>query len=77
MKANPKKSKEERELTERAILEQVRGLPRGFHQCPNCGIGMYGGIFYRCCDNKECFLYDRFKMQKCYICEVVRRECTC
>jgi hypothetical protein len=48
-----------------------------FVTCPVCKSGKYGGIFYRCCDNVKCALYDSFAMGACGICRAIRRECSC
>jgi hypothetical protein len=46
-------------------------------KCPVCKTGKYGGLFYQCCDNGSCALYDSIWMGRCYICGEVRRECCC
>lgn len=45
--------------------------------CPACHKGTYTGLFYVCCDNPDCCLYDRFTMGNCGICGVPRRRCSC
>lgn len=46
-------------------------------ECPSCHIGLFGGIFYHSCNNKDCELYDSFAMGRCNICKSLRVYCTC
>lgn len=56
---------------------ELKNTRQRYTKCQLCNVGTYGGIFYRCCDNSECKLYDSFVMHKCGACGTIRRDCCC